>query len=102
MLFKAHLTTIVQHHEGRARLPLQQPPPTTATDPLPSRGALDEGKKTKGGRREGGTDSTSTADYELAYPRAAKRMKITSEMSVKFEFSLIYIPTNALLYADDL
>lgn len=55
MLFQAHLTTIVQHHEGRAQLPLQQPPPTTATDPLPPRAAVDEGKKTREGE-EGGRD----------------------------------------------
>lgn len=47
-------------------------------------------------------DSTSTADYEQAYPRTTMRMKITSEMSVKFEFSLVDVPTNALLYAVDL
>lgn len=53
-------------------------------------------------RKEGGMDSTSTADYEQAYPRTTMRMKITSEMSVKFEFSLVDVPTNALLYAVDL
>lgn len=56
MLFQAHLTTIVQHLEGRAQLPLQQPPPTTATDPLPTRAAVDEGKEARegeGGGRDG-------------------------------------------------
>lgn len=55
MLFQAHLTTIVQHLEGRAQLPLQQPPHTTATDPLPTRAAVDEGKKAREGE-EGGRD----------------------------------------------
>lgn len=87
ILSQAHLTTIVQHPEGRALLPRQQPPPTTATDPLPP--------KTRGGWRreegikEGGTDSTSTADSSQAHPRMTVRMKITSETSVKFECSLI-------------
>lgn len=47
-------------------------------------------------------DSTSTAQNKQAHARTTMRMKITSVMSVKFEFSLIDAPTNAPLYADDL
>lgn len=53
ILLQAHLTTTVQHHEGRALLPQQQPRPTTATDPLQRGRVVDGGEQKEGRGREG-------------------------------------------------
>lgn len=83
VLLQAHLTTIVQHHEGRAPLPRQQPLPTTATDPLPTRGVMEWRRDEREMK-----DSTSTADSQHAHPQMTLRTKVPSETSVKFECSL--------------